>query len=213
MKTSSSSAAGPVDARLSESLAAVAADDSRDRISVADVIAAVQDRAFGALIFIFALPNIIPTPPGTSAVLGTPLVLLSAQLMLGRKAPWLPKFVARRSMAQADFAAVMRHAIPWVVRAERLLKPRLGTLAHPPVEQIVGALSLLLSLILALPIPLGNIPPAISLCLFSLGLLERDGVAIILGLAMTILSVAIVSGVIVALVTSAIYVLTKAFGI
>ena len=46
---------------------------------------ALGDRGFGALLFIFALPNLIPVNiPLLSAVLGAPLVLLAAQLTCGR---------------------------------------------------------------------------------------------------------------------------------
>ena len=47
--------------RLSEILSGLAADERRSRISVADIFQAMGDRAFGALILIFALPNIVPT--------------------------------------------------------------------------------------------------------------------------------------------------------
>jgi hypothetical protein len=54
-------------------------------------------------------------------------------------------------------------------------------LLHPVQERIVGAACLLLAIILFLPIPFGNIPPAFAIAAFSLGILERDGVATIIG--------------------------------
>lgn len=56
-----------------------------ERISVADLLAAMQDRALAALMFIFAVPNVVPVPPGTSAILGAPFIFLAAQLTLGRR--------------------------------------------------------------------------------------------------------------------------------
>src|SRR5690554_8128838 len=87
--------------KLSGLLLDIVQDETRTRISVADLLAALQVRAFGALLLIFALPNVIPTPPGTSAILGLPLLFLTAQMMLGQ-APWLPRFIADRSMARGD---------------------------------------------------------------------------------------------------------------
>ncbi len=201
----------PPGRRLWAILRALARDTSRERISVGDLLETMRDRAFGALMFIFAFPNILPTPPGTSAVLGLPLVFLSAQFMFGRK-PWLPQVIANRSMARSDFAAVTERAVPWLFRAERLLRPRLINLASPPFEYLVGATCFLLSVILLLPIPLGNMLPALAICLFSLGILGRDGVWILLGFLATLVSLVVVSGVVYAFVKSALYLIANAFG-
>lgn len=85
---------------LSELLAHVASDETRDRVSVSDLLQRASDRAFGALLFVFALPNVVPMPPGTSAVLGLPLVLLATQFLCGRKTPWLPRMITERSIAR-----------------------------------------------------------------------------------------------------------------
>lgn len=193
--------------RLSEILASLADDSSRERVSVADIFQAMGDRAFGALILIFALPNVIPSPPGTSALTGAPLVFLSAQLMLGQS-PWLPKIIANRSIARSDFSAVVSRVSPWLARGERMLRPRLGFLIHPPAEYLTGFLCLILSIILILPIPLGNILPAIAICLFSFGILERDGLCVLLGMVMFAVSVTVVAGVLFALIKGVILLLT-----
>ena len=57
--------------------------------------------------FVFAVPGILPVPPGVSTILGTPLIFLSAQLMLGMR-PWLPAVVTRRSFTRDDFDRIAR---------------------------------------------------------------------------------------------------------
>ena len=59
-------------------------------------------------------------------------------------------------------------------------------------ERLIGAACLLLAVILVLPIPLGNLPPAVAICAFALGLLQRDGVAVLVGWAATLGSLVIV---------------------
>lgn len=201
----------PPGRRLWAILRSLARDTSRERISIGDLLDTMHDRAFGALMFIFAFPNILPAPPGTSAILGLPLVFLSAQLMFGRK-PWLPKVISGRSMARKDFAAVTERAVPWLFRAERLLRPRLMQFASPPAEYVVGAICLFLSIVLLLPIPLGNMLPALAICLFSLGILGRDGVWTLLGVVATIVSIIVVGGVLYAFVKSALFIIANAFG-
>ena len=73
-------------------LHALAEDVHRERIFLSDVLDALGERALTTLMLVFALPNALPAPPGTSAVLGLPLLCLSAQLTTGRP-PWLPAIV------------------------------------------------------------------------------------------------------------------------
>lgn len=196
---------------LSELLRRIAHDATRERISVGDLLAAMHDRAIGALLFIFAVPNALPMPPGTSSVIGAPLIFLAAQLALGLR-PWLPRLIAQRSMARSDFAALVARVGPWLARAEKLLRPRLSGLARPPFERVVGAICLLMAIVLVLPIPLGNMLPALAICLFSLGILERDGVWVLAGLATTVAAIALVWGVLFAMVKAAVFLFVNLFG-
>jgi hypothetical protein len=82
---------------LSVVLRILSSDLTRERISVGDLLAALGDRALAALMFVFAIPNVLPAPPGTSAILGIPLLFLAAQITFGRR-PWLPVIISQRSI-------------------------------------------------------------------------------------------------------------------
>jgi hypothetical protein len=164
-------------------------------ISLGDVLDAFGDRAFGALMLVFAAPNMLPLPPGLSAVLGAPLLFVTAQLMLGRPALWMPRFIRRQSISRDFFVRLTKKLSPVLQRAERGLRPRLSVLLHPVNERIIGAVCLLLAIILLLPIPFGNIPPAWAIAAFALGILERDGLATLVGWFGTIGSVLILAAV------------------
>ncbi|MDR4306622.1 exopolysaccharide biosynthesis protein [Chelatococcus sambhunathii] len=172
---------------FSEVLRDLAASDV-ERVSVGSILHAFGDRAFGALLLVFALPNALPMPPGTSAILGAPIVFIAFQLMIGRPTLWLPRFITERSLARADFATLANKIDPWVHKLERLLKPRLPLLTTPFADRLTGLACFVLSLILALPIPFGNMPPAIALTAFALGMIESDGAAIAAGWLGTIAS-------------------------
>jgi hypothetical protein len=166
--------------RFSEVLSGLAVRTTPD-ISIGDVLNAFGDRAFGALMLLFAAPNVLPLPPGMSAVLGAPLLFVTAQLMLGRPTLWMPRFICERSISRDFFALLTAKLSPTLHRAERFLRPRMGLLLRPLPERIVGAACLLLAIILFLPIPFGNIPPAVAIAAFALGILERDGLATLVG--------------------------------
>jgi hypothetical protein len=57
-----------------------------------------------------------------------------------------------------------------------------------------------LSLVLILPIPFGNVGPAIAVCVLALALLERDGLATLAGTGLGLASIALVWGVMLAVV-------------
>jgi hypothetical protein len=196
--------------RLSELLDEIGADESRARISVADLLILMEGRAIGALLLLFALPNVLPTPPGTSGILGLPLVYLSAQMMLGRL-PWLPPFIANRSMSREDFVQTISRATPILARAERLLKPRLSVFVKDRAQNIIGAVCLVLAVILMLPIPLGNILPAAAISLIALGLLERDGAWVLGGLCLAGFALFVVAGVVYAMARATVFLLLNAF--
>lgn len=195
--------------KLSEILQNVAQNGTAARISVGDLLLALESRAFGALLLVFAFPNILPSPPGLAAILGLPLVFLSMQLMLGRT-PWLPPFIANRSMTKNAFVSLVTRAIPWIERAERMLKHRLWVMVSPPAQRVLGALCLFLSLVLILPIPFGNMLPSLAICILALGLLERDGAWIVAGCIAAVIATTIVGSLAYALVKSAIFLIVKA---
>jgi hypothetical protein len=196
--------------RFSQILDAIGADERRERVSVSDLMQAMDARAVAALILLFALPNVVPTPPGTSSILGLPLLYLTAQMMLG-KLPWLPAFIADRSMTRNDFNSFVGRVTPLIARLERLLKPRLMFVTSAMGERIIGGICFALAIVLAMPIPLGNMLPAMAISLMALGVLERDGLWVVFGAIVGALSMVIVSGVVWALVKAAIFLIVNAF--
>jgi hypothetical protein len=169
------------------------AEGERERVSVAAILEAFGDRAFGALLLVFGLPNALPMPPGTSAVLGAPLVFIAFQLMMGRSVLWLPRFITERSMKRADFRTLAARVTPWIKRLEKLLRPRLPALTSPVADRLTGAACLVLAVILFLPIPLNNMPPGAAIAAFALGILERDGAAVLVGWLGTFASLAVLT--------------------
>jgi hypothetical protein len=197
--------------RLSAILLAIAKAQDKDRISIGDLLEALRRRALGALMFIFAVPTALPMPPGVSAVVGAPLLFLSVQLVLGMR-PWLPKIITDRSLSRVDFEKVVMTTAPWLAKAESIMKPRLQFMARRPMVHLVGIVALAMSIVLFLPIPLGNMLPSVAICIMSLGLLERDGVWVLIGIGLGGASVVIVWGVMWALIFGALFVLSNFFG-
>ena len=203
---------GSADFRLSQLLAEIAEGPEEDRISIGDLLAALKRRALGALIFIFAVPVALPLPPGVSTVFGAPLLFLTAQLMLGMQ-PWLPALITNRSLKRGEFKKIITTVAPWLHRAESVMKPRLSVVGQRPFVYVLGLMCLILSIILFLPIPLGNMLPALAVSIISLGLLARDGLWMLIGLVAGVLAIVIVWGVLWAMIFAALFVVGNVFGL
>lgn len=188
--------------RISEILDGLATS-RRKTIAVQDVLEAFGDRAFGALMFVFAAPAALPMPPGVSAILGAPLLFITAQLMVGRRTLWLPRVIADRTMKLTDFVSLMEKLSPYLTWLERRLRPRLTFLYNPWSDRLIGAVCLALAIIIILPIPFTHMAPALALAAFGLGVAEKDGVLGLVGgvltalglLVLAVLSKAIIAGV------------------
>jgi hypothetical protein len=176
--------------RVSEVLLDLAGDGS-GWLRLGDIVTALGDRGYGILIFILALPNVLPLYiPGLSALFGIPLALIALQMMLGLPRPWLPQSLLRRPLRRQEFARITHRILPWLLRLERLLKPRLPALTSLWAERAIGLFALVLALMLALPIPFTGIPLGAALALMGIGLLERDGLVLMAGAAAGALAVA-----------------------
>ena len=197
-------------ARLSDIVRSM--DTSQDT-TIGALADSLGERAFGALMFIFAVPNAIPMPPGTSAILGLPLVILTWQVLAGRQSLWLPQVVRKRRISRDMLHTFVTKVTPIMARLERVLKPRLGFIVSSNIaERLIGLVAFPLALILFLPIPFGNIPPAAAISCLALGLAERDGLAVIVGYALSAASVAILAAVSSALYAAAVAFVTTLFG-
>jgi len=193
--------------RLSDILVEVAGS-GRETVSVSDVLQAVGERSFGALLVLFAMPNVLAgVLPGLSVVLGVPLMLLSLQLLVAADRPWLPARVLRFELRRTDLARLVARTVPYLRRLERALRPRLLLLTGPWAERLAGAACLVLSFMVFLPIPFANLLPAAGILLFGLAMLERDGLVALAATAVLGICLALFGGVVLAVLAASAHVL------
>ncbi|WP_201831728.1 exopolysaccharide biosynthesis protein [Microvirga zambiensis] len=169
-------------ARTSQILLALASQPG-ERLTVRQIMAVLQDRAFALLIVLLGLPNCLPMPPPIPLVCGLLLALVAIQIASGRDAPWLPRQLLNRSVARTDVERAVGRAIPAFRRLERISRPRMTFLDTPLSMRLMGVVILVLSLgLLFAPPFVGQIPLGLAVCLVGLGLVERDGLVIIGGM-------------------------------
>ncbi len=165
--------------------------DARRNITVAELVERFGNRSFGAILFFFAVACALPLPPGSSSILGLPLVLLSPQVALGAQAPWLPRGVRNRTIDATTLRLACIRLSAILVAVEKLSRPRWPLLFGVVGGCAIGVVCTLLSLVLILPIPLGNVLPSAAVASFSLALMQRDGALAVLGYVLTFASTAV----------------------
>ncbi len=172
---------------LSEMMGEIAADPD-PTVTLGEIIHRLGHRAFGAMFFVFAAPNWLPMPPGASTFLGLPLVLMTPQMIFGVRGPWLPNFIDGRPIQRRTMSEAFSRLIPWLEKVEKVSRPRLTFLFGPVGDRVIAFVCFILSLVLILPIPLGNMAPAAAIALFGLAMIQRDGVLALLAYAVSAFS-------------------------
>lgn len=136
------------------------------------------DRSFGIVLLLLGL---LASLPGASGIVGVIIAVPAFQMMLARRGPAFPGFLAGTKFRKQRLAAVLNRAVPPLRYLERYVRPRW----HGPFEatkRVVGGAILLAGSLLAAPIPLSNVPPALMIVLLAFAYLEEDGVLLCIGL-------------------------------
>ncbi len=170
--------------KLSEELAQLQAGTTERVMTLREVIYALRGRAYLLLVLLLALPFITPIPlPGLSTPFGLAIALIALRLMLGQR-PWLPKKLQRKELPAGFFGRLFSVAARVLRFLEKFLRPRLVFLTNTALLNQLHAVLMLvaaLALLLPLPIPFTNSFPAWTILLLAAGLLESDGLAVLLG--------------------------------
>ena len=154
------------------------------RLYLGELVDAFGERGFGALMLFFGLMNIaIGIIPGTTTILGAPLLLMGLQLATRQDQLWLPRWALRRWIERDAYRSGVEKVLPRVRMVERLSRPRLHLMTSELSEILIGVATVLLAGILVLPIWGGNLVPALIISTFGFGLMQRDGLVVLVGWA------------------------------
>ena len=185
----------------SEFLAVVVIEQKNELITVGEIKNALHERGFGILMAIAAIPIClpIPAPPGYTTLFSLPLFIFSLQMIFGMRAPWLPAWLERKSIQKSTLEKILTKAQPWLKKIETYMKPRMAYISVSTWERFIGVFAFVFAVSIALPIPLTNFLPGWGILIMSLGLLNRDGLTILVGTLIGTVGIGIAMIVLVAL--------------
>jgi hypothetical protein len=155
-------------------------------VAIAEILQATAETGFSLIIGLLVLPFLFPMPPGVSTILGSTCLLLSIQMALGRKVPWLPRKIARFKFPRS-FSRQLLSNVAWILaRLEKIVRPRWKKYANNAYTWRVNGICIAwLSVLLMLPIPFTNPVPAIAILLLAVATSEADGLLMFVGYIFT----------------------------
>ncbi|RIA55319.1 exopolysaccharide biosynthesis protein [Dichotomicrobium thermohalophilum] len=172
----------------------VLANAEGDEVSFGEAVATFRQQAYGPLLLvpsIVALTPIIGAIPGISILTATLIILIAAQMIVGRSHPWLPARLRNVSLSRGQLEQAVETMRPYLDAMDRWTRPRLLFMSEYPLYLLIPLVCILLALLmypLAL-VPWGVTLPALALTILSVGLTIRDGYVLGAGYAVTIISV------------------------
>jgi len=179
--------------RTSEVLRGILRDNPGVRaFSVERILSSIGRDKPETCLMMFSLPAIVPVgaPRGASVV---PTGAIAYQILSGQKKIRLPRFVLKKAISRRALAVAIHASLPVLEAIERIARPRWLWLSHTRLRQALGLFVLLLALGLAFP--LFGVGPlhATSIFVIALGMTEQDGLAMLIGVVVGALSLAIVA--------------------
>ncbi|MEO1381031.1 MAG: exopolysaccharide biosynthesis protein, partial [Pseudomonadota bacterium] len=136
--------------------------DEVGTISLGQLSDAMEERAFGLMLLILAIPCCLPFVYLLPQIVAVPMAIMVGQMAMGRKSPWLPDAMRSRRLPVEAFRSVLSRVRKWGGWLERLTHRRLAGLTSAFAARVVGALLFVPCLSILTPLPLTNTVPGIG---------------------------------------------------
>jgi hypothetical protein len=181
------------DKSLADTLNGIAANLPAEKVTLRELLGSVGEQSLLFFCIIMTTPFLTPIPlPGISTVFGFLIMLLSFGIIFNR-VPWLPGFLMKREFESKGVANLLTRAANLCTKLERFIFPRLQFLTHQATTNRLNGIMLLIGgflLILPLPvIPLSNTLPGWAVLCLCVGMIQRDGLFVLLGYLLNIITI------------------------
>ncbi len=162
-------------------------------MQIREMVEVMHGRGLNMVVVLLCLPFLAPVSiPGISIPFGLAIAFCGVRIAFWHK-PWLPGFILNRRLSYAILERMVHFGCKFYGKLERVVRPRwLFILDFPGLIMVNGLAIALSGIYLSLPIPppfpLTNTIPGFAIIFLSLGLIERDGILVLVGHVLTILA-------------------------
>jgi hypothetical protein len=160
-----------------ELLEKIEAMEGESRITIGAMTEVIGGRAHGLVLLVLSLPETIPMV-GLSAILAAPILILGVVLVIRGADPPVPAWVRRRSLPRKKVQGAIRRTRPAVRWLDSVVRPRWHRMAR--AGRLQGTICIVMAILLAIPIPGVNLLAAAAVAGVGLGILQRDGLVVVL---------------------------------
>ncbi len=160
---------------------------ARIDITIDEILDRTRHAGFGfvaALLALVSIPLVDLTTP-----IGLAIASLGFQMIVGRSRPWLPRFLRRRRVSLASLESLNAHMTRWTAKFQRVIRPRLTWLTAGLFWIVCGVGLAVQGVSLSLPIPGADWLFVVPIVLYGIGLLEADGLLILICHTITLIQV------------------------
>ena len=170
---------------LGETLRDTISAITKERISLRELLELIGEQGLLVFCMFLTIPFLLPVSiPGVSTVFGLVITLIGLGVALNR-VPWLPGRLMNRTIERIHLVPALERGAKLFARLDKLVRPRLLALTHgATVNRFNGFLLVGCALLLMAPlglIPFSNTLPAVAILCLAAGMLQRDGIFVLLG--------------------------------
>ena len=176
----------PAKTNLTGILDKIHEESEGSEIVIDRIVTSLKHRGYGPMLLMPAIFNLLPTGaiPGVPSFMGLIIIFISAQMIIGKKTPYVPKRLRNIEIKKKKFEKSRKFLSPYTKKIDHYLKPRFRFLSSNFASRFIGASCVTLGMTMP---ALGLIPfaadiPAFVVALYALGLSTRDGVVIMIAI-------------------------------
>jgi len=173
-----------------------------DRVCIRDVADALGNHCFGSAVFLLSIPVLLPIPLGISIFFALPILVYTGRVIFGAPADHLPGWVDRQWVRSDLARGMLDRIVPRLRTIEPWLRPRWRFLVGNAAEPLLALICFVLAVVAVIPLPLTGWLPGFAMLTIGLGLVYRDGIAVLLGLVVGAVSVIVLVAMVITLVVA-----------
>lgn len=161
-------------------------------VSIEEILKILSGKGCALILVFLSLPFCQPLQiPGFSTPFGILIAFIGLRMACGKRI-WLPKKILLRSIPSNTIQKITQKSLQIMNKMGSFIHPRLVWLCDHRFMKVLNSLLIVILgifLALPLPIPLTNLSAGWSIFLISLGLLESDGILVVIGYLLSLLNI------------------------
>jgi hypothetical protein len=167
--------------------------ETHDEVSIHDIVNITHRDSHLFPIIILAVFASVSTPiPASGFLFGLPLIVLSALYLFKIDPAHYRGRLFRKKIPCRRWRPHLSASIPYAQKLQRLFRPRSEWVFRIESRVTSGISLIVFAVVMFLPIPLANLPSALGILAIAFGLMERDGLYVLLGYGLMLVYVLVI---------------------